>query len=230
MGRPELPIDQTVPQRAALAQWLRDRRTACGLTYGQMEGRCLVSAATLKRAAGGQRVPKLYVAKSYVFATRATKVPADDFGLSKAMDHVEYLWVRARYACQRVRYTTPGHYRLPDPRLVDDRADLSRALRELHAMSGAPSPYKMEGTAGGFGILPAATARRILEGRTLPGSAEQFMGFLGACGLDPISDSFNWWLVAFDRALQAEPPRAKEMTLYEEFRVKALEMKVMKAA
>ena len=208
MGRPEILVDQSVPQRAVLAQWLRRRRAERGLTYAQMAVGSRVSAATLKRAARGQKVPSWPVLQAYVCATTAD--PDDGRDLAKAIEYAEHLWFRARYASQRVRYTTPGHYRTPDPRLIDDRADLSRALRELHAMSGAPSPYRMQILADSYRVLPAATARRILEGRTLPGSDDQLAGFLRACGLDPISDGFGWWIAAFERALQAELPGMAE--------------------
>jgi transcriptional regulator with XRE-family HTH domain len=224
MGRPEIPVDQTVPQRAALAQWLRRRRDERGLTYMQMAATSRISAATLKRAASGQRVPKLSVVKAFVLATTATANPADDPDLPKAMERAEHLWAQARYASQRVRYTTPGHYRVPDPSLIDDRADLSRALRELHAVCGAPTPYRMQILARGYGILPAVTARRILEGRTLPGSVEQLAGFLRACGVDSLSDAFRWWIAGFERAMHAELPRMDAQARFEQLQFTSWEM------
>ena len=199
MGRPEIPVNQSVEQQAALATWLRHRRERCGLTYARMAAvpGVSVSAATLKRAASGQHVPKMYVVLQYVLATSSPPVRQQD--LNKAAEHAEQLWLRARYASQRVRYTTPGHYRIPDPQLVDDRADLSRALRELHAVSGAPAPSRMQITASGYGVLPMSTARRILEGRTEPGSINQFIGFLRACGVGTNNDVFHAWLTAFKR-------------------------------
>jgi hypothetical protein len=161
---------------------------------------------------------------AFVKATAATPNPTDDLDLRKAYERAEHLWAQARYANQRARYTTPGHYRVPDPRLIEDRADLSRGLRELHAVSGAPSPHSMQILARGYGVLPAATARRILEGRTLPGNAPQFAGFLLACGLeDPFSEAFHRWTAAFERALRDDIPRMDAQVHYAKLRFTARE-------
>ena len=209
MGRPENPVDRTVPQRAALAQWLRQRRAACGVTYAQMAVSSKVSSATLKRAADGKRVPKLSVVKAYVLAT--TEVRAKDrearnrafVELRHALNKAERLWKDARHATGPRRYTAPGHYRVPDPLLIGDLADLSRALRDLHATCGLPAPSQME-KAGSFGVLPRSTVRRVLQGRTVPATRDQLGAFLTACGVtDP--DLVLQWTEAYSRARDAVP-------------------------
>lgn len=54
--------------------------------------------------------------------------------------------------------------------------------------------------AGVFGVLPRSTARRILQGRTVPATMEQFQGFLHACGVDRPECGWDLWVRAYDRA------------------------------
>lgn len=58
MGRPEKPVDRTVPARAKLADFLRDRKTAVSLTHQQMSDLMngSPSKATFERAASGASV------------------------------------------------------------------------------------------------------------------------------------------------------------------------------
>jgi transcriptional regulator with XRE-family HTH domain len=201
MGRPETPVDQTVPELAELALFLRGLRAQSGLTYAQMAARCQVPAATLKRAAQGRTVPKLDVVLKYVDITTTDDYPNSERFFRRA----KRLWAKARFATRPV-YATRGYYRWPDPLLIHDLADLSRALRDLHAATGALSPGQLEKKAGGFGILPRSTARRILQGRTVPRDKNQLLGFVTACGVFEPND-WGTWGEAFDRASRAEPRR-----------------------
>jgi hypothetical protein len=85
-----------VPERAALAKWLRHRRDTLGLAYAQMAADSKFSAATLKRAADGRTVPTLEVVTAYVMATRV--FGEEDRELNRVLDKAELLWRAARHA------------------------------------------------------------------------------------------------------------------------------------
>ncbi|KOV56462.1 hypothetical protein [Streptomyces sp. MMG1121] len=187
MGRPEKPVDRTVPACAKLADFLRGRRTVVGLTYQEMADRMhgMPSEATFKRAASGAVVPAWDTIKAFV-ETTITKDEEFNGDLGVALGMAQELWVRARRATRAPYYL----HKAPDPSLIASRADLGRALRDQHAWCGAPSPREME-TKAGLGELPSSTVRRVLQGRILPVSTEQTIAFLLACGLP--STSLTRW-------------------------------------
>jgi len=49
-----------------------------------------------------------------------------------------------------------------------DKADCSRALRDLHAWAGAPSPREMEAAAGRHGELPTPLPTASSTGKSCP--------------------------------------------------------------
>lgn len=199
MGRPERPVDRTVPAVAALADFLRERKALANLTYTEMAAKTkgLPSAATLKRAASGVYVPEQSTLRAFVIATFTDSDWRNDHyrAVGRTADE---LWVRARRAARAPYYLDKA----PDPTLISTRADLSRALRDLWVWSGCPSPLAMEQIAG-TGELPHTTVRRIIEGRTLPASTHQAVGFLFVCrmiGPAPASEDENkHWIEALMR-------------------------------
>ncbi|MGW6949187.1 helix-turn-helix domain-containing protein [Streptomyces xanthophaeus] len=78
MGRPELPVDHTLPACVALAEALRELRTAAALSYDELAARSGVSATALKRAASGRHVPARAPAEAIAAACHAE----EDEGLS----------------------------------------------------------------------------------------------------------------------------------------------------
>ncbi|MCX4808633.1 helix-turn-helix domain-containing protein [Streptomyces sp. NBC_01214] len=172
MARPEKPVDRSVPEHAALADFLRALRAASQVTYDQLASVAQLSPSTLKRAASGAGVPKLSTVLAYVMASTPPGA-ACDADLAQA----RLLWKKARYASILPRYS----YHAPDPKLCATADDLRNSLRDLHLWAGRPTMRSMEGEAGGIGILPRSTAHRISLGRTLPISERQMRSYLTAC-------------------------------------------------
>jgi transcriptional regulator with XRE-family HTH domain len=195
-GRHEKPLDNTVPERTELARFLRNRKTEAGLTYEQMAQRTegAPSKVTFARAASGTSVPSWGTVHAFVVATVTQE---EAFGASPvmALNHARELLIRARRATRADRYV----YKMPDPTLVSDLADLSRALRDLHAWAGSPAPGEMERMAGP-GELPRSTLRRIIRGEALPVDPAQAIAFLKACYVSTFAD-LEPWLHAAVRAL-----------------------------
>ncbi len=199
MGRPEKPVDRTVPARAKLADFLRDRKAAANLTYREMseitDG--APSKATLERAASGASVPLWETVRAFVLVTMVEEEePESIFAAPPAMARGKELWIRARRATRAPYYI----HKAPDPALISSKADLSRALRHQHVWAGYPTPGEMERMSGP-GELPSSTTRRIIEGTTLPVDPIQILAFLNACyvltpaGLEP-------WLAATVRVFE----------------------------
>jgi len=177
-----------------LAVFLRARKANAGITYMEMaEGvERLPSAATFKRSASGASVPAWETVEFFVLMTM-TKEEAFNGDVKVALHRAKELWVRARRATRAPRYV----HMAPDPDLISDKADCSRALRDLHAWAGAPSPREMEAAAGRHGELPYTTAYRIINGQSLPVSRQQTLAYLLACHLDPAE--VRRWITAFIR-------------------------------
>ena len=209
MGRPEKPVDRTVPARAKLAGFLRDRKAAADLTYEAMAKLLQVqdppSKATLERAASGVTVPSWATVEAFVVVTPTGE---EKFvgGLGAAMDHGLELWIRARRATR-----APYHvYKAPDPNLVSSAADLSRALRHQHVWAGYPTPGEMQRMSGP-GQLPTSTTRRIIKGETLPVDPQQAIAFLNACYVRRSSNLLPWLAAA----IRAFAPGAKYIKPWE---------------
>lgn len=200
MGRPESEVDQTVPACAVLAEFLRGRRRAAGLTYRQMSEKCggRPSAATFERAAAGTTVPAWDTIEPFITATLTNN---DIFGPEVLLARAHELWIRAR------RATRPPYYvhTAPDPTLIANTADLLRALRHQHVWAGYPSPGEME-TMQGRLLLPPSTTRRIVAGLTLPVDPPQALAFLRACYVQEETE-LERWLAAAVRALKDDPTR-----------------------
>jgi transcriptional regulator with XRE-family HTH domain len=195
MGRSEKPVNRTVPARAKLADFLRGRKAAAGLTYEEMTKRPMVpSKATLERAASGDTVPSLETVEAFVVATITDEEPVESLAL--ALTRGQELWVRARRATRAPYYV----HKAPDPGLISDPADFSRALRHQHVWAGYPTPGEMARMSGGSWALPSTTTRRIIAGEILPVDPQQTIAFLKACYVrDPAE--LEPWLAAAVRAL-----------------------------
>ncbi|MFD7097074.1 helix-turn-helix domain-containing protein [Streptomyces xanthophaeus] len=169
MGRPELPVDHSLPARGALAEALRELRTAAGLSYDELAARSGVSATALKRAASGRHVP----ARETVEAIAAACHALDDEALAK-------LWLEARIAA---RGRMQGRRRPASPELVTTPGELSQALVYFYERAGAPALRRLSFLAGGRHLLPVSTAGRVVAGQVLPASRQQCLAFLEACGI-----------------------------------------------
>ncbi|MFC9056705.1 hypothetical protein ACFTXB_01440 [Streptomyces sp. NPDC057074] len=195
-------MDRTVPARAQLADFLRERRNTAGLTYSQMTkilgGQ--PSAATLERAASGSIVPTLETVRDFIIATTTEK---ETFGPEPALHAGRELCIRAR------RITRAPYYvrKAPDPTLVSDTAGFLKALRHQHVWSGYPTPGEMESMSGP-GKLPRTTVRRIINGEALPVDPQQAIAFLIACHVIEEAD-LELWLAAAVRAFKEDRTRAK---------------------
>ncbi|MFC8818994.1 helix-turn-helix domain-containing protein [Streptomyces rochei] len=219
MGRPEKPVDRTVPERAQLADFLRERRNTAELTYGQIAkatgGR--PSAATLERAASGTKVPSLDTVECFIQATTTDK---ESFGPGAAQDRARNLWIRARRATRAPSYVGQA----PDPTLISDTAGFLRALRHQHAWIGYPTPGEMERISGP-GVLPRTTTRRIIAGDALPVDPHQAVAFLKACYVINETE-LERWLAAAIRSLKNDPVRTRSVGGWiEAHRVMALRVK-----
>ncbi|MEU5247377.1 helix-turn-helix domain-containing protein [Streptomyces asoensis] len=198
MGRPEKAVDRTVPARAKLADFLRDRKSAAGLTYEEMakfsQTKGAPSKATLERAASGVTVPSMETVEAFITVTTTEE---EEFAgnLADSLNHGLELWIRARRATRAPYYV----HKAPDPELISTVSDLSRYLRHQHVWAGCPTPGEMQRMSGP-GLLPISTARRIINGDTLPVDAHQAIAFLSACYVRRASDLVPW-LAAAIRAL-----------------------------
>ncbi|MFI8392899.1 helix-turn-helix domain-containing protein [Streptomyces sp. NPDC085540] len=182
MGRPELPVDHTIPARGELAAELRRLRAAARLTYDELAAATGVSAATLKRAASGQSVPSWQTVQAIADVCGD---PNGDMG---------HLWQQARISKRgRLReLRRPGK-----PELVTTVGSLSEALEYFYEKAGAPPLRRLQALAGGPYQLPLTTAARIVRRQALPASHQQCTAFLTACGLGP--GLVQRWADAYDR-------------------------------
>ncbi|MEV0478390.1 hypothetical protein [Streptomyces prunicolor] len=195
MGRPEKPVDRTVPARAKLADFLRDRKADAGMTYEQMAEKTngLPSKATFERAASGASIPTYSTVVAFVTVTETPQ--SFLMSTSDSWARAENLWICAR------RTLAPYYvHKAPDPRLISTSADLSRMLRHQHIWAGYPSADQMQ-RASDPGQLPASTTRRIIKGDNLPLDPKQTIAFLKACRVFARTD-LALWLTAAIRAFE----------------------------
>lgn len=195
MGRPELAVDQTVPELAEVAEFLRAQRRAAGMTYRQLARKTRVSEATLKRAASGKVLPRHVAMVEYLTACSASPWQRET---------ADELWRTAKRALDAPQGAAPR------PDFIRDPADLSGALRDLHRWAGSPSLRTMERRAGGFGELPHSTAHRIIRGKTVPHTEQQMVAFLRACEV-PTANHVAWlaaWHKAMTTRLRKDPVAA----------------------
>ncbi|MET9323665.1 helix-turn-helix transcriptional regulator [Streptomyces sp. NPDC003038] len=182
MGRPELPVDHTVPTRGVLAEALRALRTGAGLTYDELAVRTGLSSATLKRAASGRTVPSWETAEELASAC----------GASPAV--LRPVWLKARIA-ERGRLKQLRRPRAPE--LATTFGDLGEAMEYFYEAAGAPPLRQLQKQAGGRHLLPVSSAARIVNRQALPASRQQCLAFLTACGLP--DRTAERWAQAFDR-------------------------------
>lgn len=201
MGRPEKPVDRTVPARAHLAIFLRTRKSIVAMTYEQMASRTngMPSKATFERSASGASVPSWETTEAFIKVTTNSLEEFTD-GLSYALEYGRELWIRARRATRAPYYV----HKAPDPDLISTVADFSRFLRNQHVWAGYPTPGEMERMSGP-GELPRTTTRRIIEGTSLPVDPRQAVAFLRACHVNGASEIARW-LAAAARAFASRSP------------------------
>ncbi|WP_158778965.1 hypothetical protein [Streptomyces cellulosae] len=204
MGRSENPVDRAVPERAQLADFLRDRKNTARLTYRQMAKAVggQPSEATFERAASGTIVPSMETVRMFIITTTTEK---DGLGPEFALIGGRELWMRAR------RVTRAPYYvrRAPDPTLISDTAGFLRALRHQHVWIGYPTPGEMERMSGP-GLLPRTTTRRIIDGDALPVDPQQAIAFLKACYVTDEAELASW-LAAAVRSIREDPSRSKNL-------------------
>ncbi|MEY2231121.1 MULTISPECIES: helix-turn-helix domain-containing protein [Streptomyces] len=188
MGRLPKPIDTTYPRRAELATALRDLRDARSLTYEDMARKCNTSAATLKRAAAGVRVPKQKVVEEFARAC------GEDPLTIRTLEHMR---VKARIEERGILKTL----RAPQVHLISDKPDLAQALLYVYEAAGAPSLREVHDRCGNPHALPVSTIGRIVARTTTPADEKQLLAFLHGCG---IRNRDQDWLKAWEKATSPE--------------------------
>lgn len=185
MGRPENPLTGP-PHRQALARYLREFRASSQVTYEEMAALYPnASAATLKRTASGENVPRwprtLDFCVACFAATSVDPRPVPD------TEKLRGLWLKARMEER-------GALRLkkPRPEYIADQADLSQALSALYEHAGAPPLREVQARAGGAVHLPLSTLARIVGREALPADERQFLAFLTGCGLQGQARQGKW--------------------------------------
>ncbi|MEU9233457.1 helix-turn-helix domain-containing protein [Streptomyces subrutilus] len=178
MGRPELPVDHTVPTRGALAAALRELRSAAGLSYDQLAVRTGVPATTLKRALSGRCVPSWEIVTAIAEACHAP----EDYLVELSMMEIKTLWKEARIV---ERGRLQGLRRPAAPELIASPGALSEALVYFYEKAGGLPLRRLRELAGGAHLLPVSTAWRIVNRQALPASRQQCVAFLTACGVTP---------------------------------------------
>ncbi|WP_405922470.1 hypothetical protein [Streptomyces sp. NBC_00122] len=189
MGRPEAPVDHTVPALGELAQFLRDVRG--GIPYSTLAERSQRGASPLKRAASGKTLPTWECVEGYLGAC----------GISSGTPHHErarQLHSRAQEAWRR----PSGSTAVPRPDLASSEADLSRALRDAYAAAGRPSLRVLSERAEGWN-LSRSTAHRIVNGQAMPVDILQYLSFLQGCQVS--RDRLPAWFAAWSRVRDVSP-------------------------
>ncbi|MFF3275969.1 helix-turn-helix domain-containing protein [Streptomyces chrestomyceticus] len=170
MGRPEAPVDYTVPELGDLAAHLRALRTTEGLTYAALAEITNYSAATLKRAAAGKTLPARSTAVAYAAACEG---PVNE--TAELHHRAERALAERAWEARRAKVK-------PAPQFARDPADLSGALRDAYRQAGRPPLRAMEARAH-EGLLPRSSAHAIVKGRALPTDIRQYLAFLEACDI-----------------------------------------------
>ncbi|MET9347697.1 helix-turn-helix domain-containing protein [Streptomyces termitum] len=183
MGRPENPVDFTVPARGRLAELLRAVRHEAGLTYDELAVRTGRSPATLKRACGGKKVPEEKVVVDIIQECVGTKRVAEG----------RRAWKQARMA-DRGRYDRKVGHTRPDLH-CSNRRELTIALANLYESAGAPPLDALVDRAGGTWALPRSSAAAIINGNMLPVSLQQLVAYLKGCGVP--TRVHNQWIYAW---------------------------------
>ncbi|GLX20481.1 IclR family transcriptional regulator domain-containing protein [Streptomyces lavendulae] len=182
MGRIERPVDRTDPIRAALALVLRGTRDRADLTYAELAHRTGISAARLKRAASGSKVPTLATVMGFLAGCGATQQEV----------------VRATVLHERADRKPCGAVarELIEPARLSTRGELNSALVSLHRNAGSPSYRQMQRKSGGVWLAPSSIWG-ILRRQRLPVSSGQMAAFLLGC--DVLEVHQEPWLDAWRR-------------------------------
>jgi transcriptional regulator with XRE-family HTH domain len=187
-GRPEQPLVTGGPA-AQLAGELRLMRQRDDLTYGQLAEKTGLSAATLRAAAAGARLPTLKVTCAFASACGGDQ------------DTVLALWTAA------AGQEPPGQPLAdpPDPAAAASAADLVGMLNLLRQWADSPSLAELSRRAGGPGFLPRSTVSDMLRGQRLP-RLELMLTFVRACGLE--EDRAAAWQAAWEHVRARESDAA----------------------
>lgn len=184
MGRPENPVDYTVPHRGMLADFLRAERRRAGKSYRQMAAGAagMSSEATLKRAASGKWIPSKKTLAVYLTACESP---------SSAFVHASKLRLKAR--CDE-----RGGRRRVFVDAINTPAMLLDGLFALHVNNGARPYEEMQELAGGAPLLPLSSISRILNRGMVPVDEQQMAAFVQGCGVR--RDAQEKWMEAWRRA------------------------------
>ncbi|MFJ2937896.1 hypothetical protein ACIO8G_34665 [Streptomyces sp. NPDC087219] len=187
MGRPENPVDRTVPSRGELADLLRAERHRSGIkNYVQLAaaaGPDAPSPATLKRAASGQHTPSEKTLSAYLGACGS----GPDTHRRARRLRVE---ARAAERGGRKKVFVEG---------INTTDALLDGLAALHVNHGAP-PYEKMRARGGKHALPLSTISRILNRQMLPVYEKQMEAFIKGC--DVRDRDHEKWMEAWRRVKQ----------------------------
>ena len=162
------------------------------MTYDQLAAKTRLSAATLRAAAGGTRLPTWKVTCEFVSAC------GGDQGA------VRTLWADA---CRASGRPVPGEPPAapPDPGEAASAAHLIATLKQLRLWANSPSLAELNTRAGGHNLLPPSTVSDMLRRQRLP-RIELMLAFVRACELN--DDQIIAWGNAWNRikARENDPP------------------------
>lgn len=191
MGRPEAPVDETVPARAAFAHYLRALRRTADLTYAELAELVPYSASQLKRAASGGYLPPFPLAFAYASACHDRMEDGD----LRHLRRIALLHDQAEYAVAEHKLRERRSTVLAKPHLARDRADLGGAMRDQWAYAGRPAYRRIERDTKN--LVSHSTAHMIVTARTIPRDLLQYVAFLEACKVFGLS--LTPWLRAWVR-------------------------------
>lgn len=187
MGRPETPIDYTIPALGEAAEILRAMRHSANLSYEELAARANFSPAHLKRAARGKWT-SVDVIEAY--AQACVKSSSDIFFVAE----VKYLHSLAAKAITDAEREARRSKVVPKPQYARDEADLSGAMRDAWRRAARPTCRQIE--VSSRGQVPRSTANAIANGHTVPRDLRQFVGFLNVCEIsgDELAPWFRAWI------------------------------------
>ncbi|MEU0955841.1 helix-turn-helix transcriptional regulator [Streptomyces niveus] len=193
MGRPEAPVDETVPERAEFAHHLRALRRAADLTYAELAELVPYSAAQLKRAASGRYLPPFPLAFAYASACHDRMEDGDLRRI--ALRRIALLHDYAEHGAAEYKLRERRSTVLAKPHLARTLADLGGAMRDQWAYAGRPSYRRIERETKNW--VSHSTAHMIVTARTIPRDLRQYVAFLEACEVYGLS--VTPWLRAWIR-------------------------------
>ncbi|MEV6179881.1 helix-turn-helix transcriptional regulator [Streptomyces sp. NPDC052015] len=188
MGRPEAPINYTIPELGKCAELLRAMRHSAGLTYTELADLTNYSPAHLKRAARGEWTSS-DVVRAYALACCVTSDSDMDL-----ITEVMALHFAASDMIKEAEQEARRSKVVPKPQYARDEADLSGAMRDAWARAGRPTSRFIE--TASRGQVPRSTAHTITKGRNVPTDVRQYVSFLAVCGIsdDELGPWFRAWI------------------------------------